>query len=181
MKISINLLPSEDIAKEIKRVRFYKIQFAGIIIILFMIFLTSLTVALRILQNRYIAPYQSKVTAAEQQVSDLKKTQVSLMLLKDRLKIIDQYLGVSSKQVSMYQLIDSLIPQSAVISAISVDQSGGVTFVALIQDSNNLDELINNLTDKETNGNKISQVSVESLNRGREGFYRVSFKIAPTI
>lgn len=179
MKISINLLPSEDIAKEVKRIKFYKIQFIGIIIILLMVFLTSLTVTLRILQNRYITRYQVKVTAAEKQVSDLKKTQVSLLLLKDRLKVIDEYLGVSSKQSSMYQLMDKLIPQSVAISAISVDQAGKVVLVALVQDSISLDALISNLTNQETNENKISQVSVESLNRGRDGFYRISFTVKP--
>lgn len=179
MKISINLLPSEDIVKEVKRIKFYKIQFIGIIIILLMVFLTSLTVALRILQNRYITQYQVKVTAAEKQVSDLKNTQISLLLLKDRLKVIDEYLGVSSKQSSIYQLMDKLIPQSVVISAISVDQAGEVVLVALVQDSISLDVLISNLTNQETNENKISQVSVESLNRGRDGFYRISFTVKP--
>lgn len=179
MKISINLLPSEDIAESIKRVQFYKIQFIGIVVILIMVFLASLTVALRILQNRYISPYQLKVVASEKQVSDLKSTQGYLLLLKDRLKVIDQYLGVSSKQSSMYQLINKLIPPSVVVNAISVDQAEIVTLVVLTPDSSSLDNLMNNLTTEESNENKIGEVSVDNLNRGRDGFYRVSFNVKP--
>ncbi|MDO8573986.1 MAG: hypothetical protein Q7R77_04545 [Candidatus Daviesbacteria bacterium] len=177
MKISINLLPTEDIAKGAKRVQFYKVQFIGIAVILVMVFLASLTVALRVLQNRYISPYQLKVAASEQQVSDLKSTQASLLLLKDRLKVIDQYLGVSSKQSSMYQLIDKLLPPLVVVNAISIDPAGGVTLVVMVPDSASLDNLINNLTNEEKNENKISEVSMDNLSRGRDGFYRVSFNV----
>ncbi len=181
MKISINLLPPEDIAKEIQKAKFYKVQLIGIVIILTMIFLTSLTLVLRILQNHNISPYQSKVTAAEKRVSDLKNTQSYLMLLKDRLKVIDQYLGVPSKQSAIYQLVNKLTPQSVAIEAISVAPDGGVMFVALVSDNISLDNLINNLTYAESNENKISQVSVENLNRGRDGFYKISLKINPAI
>ncbi|MDO8573526.1 MAG: hypothetical protein Q7R77_02120 [Candidatus Daviesbacteria bacterium] len=181
MKISINLLPPEDIALAIQRAKFYKIQLIGIIIILTMIFLTSLTVALRILQGRSMAPVQTKVVAAEQRVSDLKSTQGYLMLLKDRLKVIDQYLGVSSKQSLVYQLMDKLIPPSVIINAISINQAGVVTFVAIVPDSISLDNLLSNLTDQESNDGQIREVSVESLNRGRDGFYRISFKIKSEI
>lgn len=181
MKISINLLPPEDLAKKTQRAKFYKVQFAGIAIILFLIFLTSLTLALRILQNRSMTVYQARLALAQQKVSDFKSTQASLVLLKDRLQVIDQYLGVPSKQSSIYQLIDKLMPQSVAINAISVDQAGAVAFTALVPDSITLDNLLSNLISNESNENKISQVSVEGLNRSREGFYRVGFKIKPVI
>lgn len=177
MKISINLLPPEVMAKELKKVKFYKIQSVGVAVILLMIFLSSLTLALQILQSHNIALYKAKLTQAEEKVSTLKGVQASLFLLQNRLTVINQYLGVSSKQSIAYQLIDKLIPPSVVISAVSVDRSGEVVFSALIPDSTSLNNLINNLTLKESNEGKISQVSLESLNRGRDGLYRISFKI----
>ncbi|MBI2314644.1 hypothetical protein HYU93_01100 [Candidatus Daviesbacteria bacterium] len=177
--LRINLLPSEIIQAEIKRTKFYKIQAAGIVIILIMVFLASLTTVLRILQSRNITEVSAKVAQAEQQVSGFKNTQASLILLKDRLKIINGYFGVLSKQSLMYQLIEKLTPSSVVINAITVDKTGRVVFLALTPDSASLDELINNLTIKENNDGKISQVSVDSLNRGRDGLYRVSFKVSP--
>lgn len=179
MKISINLLPPEVTAQEVKKAKFYKIQFVGILVILAMVFLSSLTVALRILQSRNISAVQATVTEKEQKVSELKDTQASLLLLKNRLDVIGKYFGTSSQQSAMYKLQDKLIPASVVINAITVDKTGGVLLMVIAPDSESLDDLVNNLTTKETNEGKINQVSVETLNRGRDGFYRISLKIKP--
>lgn len=176
-KITINLLPPEITAQEKKKTKFYRIQTAGIAITLTMVFLTSLTIALRVLQSRNIAAAQESFDSAQQKVLELKNTQTSLFLLKDRLAAINQHWGVSSKQSTMYNLIDRLVPPSVVINAITIDKNGDAVFLALVPDSTTLDELIINLTTKENNDGKISQVSVDSLNRGRDGLYRVSFKV----
>lgn len=178
-RISINLLPTEIIAEESRNTNFYKIQFFGVAIILVLIFLTSLTLALQILQNRNLVTAQAKLLESEQKVAGLKKTQVSLFILKNRLTVISQYLGVASKQSSIYRLINKLIPPSAVISAISVDKGGTVVLLALMPDRDSLDQTLNNLTDKERNENQFDQVSVDSLNRGKDGVYRISLKIKP--
>ncbi|MCL5784720.1 MAG: hypothetical protein M1142_05200 [Patescibacteria group bacterium] len=177
-KISINLLPPEIIAQELKKTRFYKIQFVGIGIILVMVFLTSLTLALRILQSRNIEVVQAKLSEGEQRVADLRDTQASLLLLKDRLTVITQYLGVPSKQSSLYKLIDKIIPPSVMVTAVSVNKTGDITFSALVPDPVNLDTLLDNLTNKDDNEDKLGQVSIESLSRGRDGIYRMSLKVA---
>ncbi|MBU0999849.1 hypothetical protein KKE78_00435 [Patescibacteria group bacterium] len=178
-RISINLLPPEIMVQEIKKAKFYRIQFIGIVIVLIMIFLSSLTLALRILQNQSIAAVQATLAQEEQKISKLKGTQASLYLLKNRLSEIDQYFGKSSQQASMYKLIDKLIPTSVLINAITIDKSGGAVLLATAPDSLSLDRLLNNLITKETNEDRISQVSVETLSRSRDGFYRVSLKIKP--
>lgn len=176
-KITINLLPPEVTAQEKKKAKFYKVQTAGIAVTLTMVFLTSLIIALRILQSRNIAMAQADLNQAQERISGLKSAQASLFLLKDRLAVINQYWGVSSKQSAMYSLIDKLIPPSVVINTITIDKSGEAIFSALAPDSDTLDVLIMNLTTKENNEGKISQVSIDSLNRGRDGLYRVSFKV----
>lgn len=178
-KISINLLPPEITASEIRKTRFLQVQFIGIIVILTMIFLTSLTIALRILQSHNISLIQAKVALAEQQVSDLKGTQVSLYLLKDRLASIDQFFGVSSKQTSMYQLLDKLIPQGVMVNSVTIDNNGGAVMSLLAPNSASLDSIVSNLTSKDTNEGRITQVSIDSLTRGQDGYYRISFKINP--
>lgn len=179
MKISINLLPPEVATQELKNKKFYKVQFAGVITILILVFLASLTLALQILQSRNIDLYKARLTQAEEKASGFKDTQVSLFLLQNRLAVIQGYLGVPSKQSSMYQLIDKLIPSSVIISSVTVDKGGDAIFSALAPDSVSLDRLIDNLTAKDSNEDKIEQVSIESLNRGRDGVYRISFKIKP--
>lgn len=177
MKIAINLLPPEVTTHEKKQAKFYKIQAIGVAIILVMTFLTSLTLALRILQGRSISLYKDRVAKAEQQVTDLKSTQASLLLLKSRLTVIGQYLGVPSKQTAMYQLIEKLIPSSVTINALAVESVGGVSLTVLIPDAQTLDNLVDNLTTKEANEGKISQISIENLNKGRDNLFRMNFNI----
>ncbi len=154
MKISINLLPPEVMTQELKNKKFYKIQLVGIATILVMVFLTSLTLALRILQSRSMDIYQARLTQAEDKASGLKNAQASLYLLQNRLSVIGKYLGVPSEQSSMYQLIDKLIPPSIVINAITVGKSGEIVFQAFAPNSGSLESLINNLTEKDSNDGK---------------------------
>ncbi|MBU1031943.1 hypothetical protein KKE03_03420 [Patescibacteria group bacterium] len=179
MKIDINLLPPEIRIQQLKRTRFYQIQTIGVTVILVMFFLSSLTVALRILQNQNIKNYQIKLASAQQKVSDLKSTQVSLFVLKNRLTVINQYAGVSSKQSAMYTLIDKLIPPAVIVNLVGVDQRGETILSLSAPDYESLDALINNLTLKESNEGKIKKVSIESLNRGKDNFYRISLKVQP--
>lgn len=178
-KISINLLPVEFITEELKASKFYKIQTIGVAIILGMSFLVSLTVSLRILQSHNIVQVQTRLKDAEQKVTDLKSTQASLVLLKDRLKTINQYLGTASKQTSMYKLIDKLVPPSVLVNSVTIDGKGEVVLLALLPDSESLDNLISSLTTKESNEDLIKSVSIDSLNRGKDGAYRISLAIKP--
>lgn len=179
MKIAINLLPPEIKVQQLKQSRFYRIQTAGIAVILLMFFLSSLAIALRVLQNQNIKNYQVKFALAQQKVSDLKSAQASLFVLKNRLTVISQYAGVSSKQSSMYNLIDKLIPPVVVVNGLGVDQTGAILLSLSAADYQDLETLMNNLTLKENNQGKIKKVSVESLNRGKDNFYRIALKIQP--
>ncbi len=176
-QIAINLLPVEFREQEIKRTKFYKLQSVGIGIIMLMVFLSSLTVALRILQSQNISQIQKRVIASEQKVSDLKTTQGSIILLKDRLTAISQYLGTPSQQSKMYKLISDLLPPTVSVGSVSVGREGDILLFVATEDSNALDQFITNLISKEKNQDKISQVSLETLSRGRDEIYRVSFKI----
>lgn len=176
-RISINLLPPEFLAEDIKRIKFVKIQTIGIGVILVMIFLASLTVALRILQSFSISQIQGKLGQIEEKVSSLKNRQASLVLLKNRLATIDKYLGEASIQNSMYTLLDKLIPENIAVTSLSVDKSGNATIIAGVPDSATLDNLMSNLILPDRNEGKIKRVLIESLNRGRDGFYRLSLKV----
>lgn len=179
INISINLLPPESISEELKKAKFYKIQAIGITVMLLLTFLTSVTAALRILQSRNIAQAKEQVSESQQRVTNLKSTQVSLFVLQNRLTAIEQYFGIPSKQAAMYKLINKLLPASVMINAITVDKTGEVVFQAVVPNAVTLDQLVSNLVDKESNEGSINQVSIESLNRGRDGVYRVGFKIKP--
>lgn len=180
LKISINLLPAEFTQTEAKRIKFIKIQSIGVLVILTMVFLSSLTVALAILQSQNVKNIQTKVSAMEQKVSDLKGKQVSLLLIENRLAVIDQYFNNSSKQVAMLLLLNKLLPDSITVSSTSISKTGEISLLALFPDVTALDLVINNLTENSTNGGKIEKVSIDSISRGKDGAYRVSMGIDPT-
>lgn len=178
-QISINLLPQELAVEEKKRAKFLKVQAFGVATILLLIFLASLTIALRILQSQNIRQVQANLSQTEEKISDLKDRQVSLFILKDRLTTIEKFLGVPSKQSSIYQLINKLLPSQVIVSSMSVDRAGEVLIVAVVPETDILDNLITSLLSKERNEDKISQVNIENLNRGRDGIYRISLKVKP--
>lgn len=180
-KIAINLLPLEFRSEEIKRAKFVKIQTIGVATILLMIFLSSLTVALSILQSQTNQKIQAKLARAEQKVTDLKDIQVSLSLLKNRLTTINQFLGIPSNQVEIYKLVYELLPESVSVNAFSVDKAGEVSISAIAPDGETIDELVANLLSRDLTSDKIKQVNIETLNRGRDGIYRLSFKVKPKI
>lgn len=175
-KISINLLPQEFTEAEVKRAKFYKIQAIGVSAILLVIFLSSLIVALRILQSSSIEQIQSRLSESEAKIQNLKDKQSQLLLLKDRLTAINLHFGTPSKQTSAFKLLDKLIPNLSV-SSFSIDKTGDAQITTLIQDTTDLENLITNLTSIENNEGKITSVAIESLTRGRDGFYRLSMKI----
>lgn len=178
-RININLLPPEFRAEQVKKIKFYKAQMVGVAVILTMFFLASLTVSLRLLQNYQIKQAQVQLVQAEQKVLDVKEQQTQLMLLKNRLAQIEKFLGVTSKQTTLYNLIASILPESLTVSTISVDKAGVVSIVAVAPSVQTLDDLVSKLTQKETNEDKIQSLSIDTLSRGREGVYRVSLTVQP--
>lgn len=179
VKIAINLLPAEFTKERVKNVRFYKIQILGIGLILVVVFLSSFTVALRILQSQRVKQAEGQLNEAQQKVTSYKSKEATLMALKNRLKAIDQYYGVPSLQVSMFNLLNTLLPSSIKVNSLSVGKTGDISFSAVVQNSVLLDEMITDLTDKDKNQGKIESVFIDSLNRSRDGVYRVDFKIKP--
>lgn len=178
-KITINLLPAEFLIERLKDAKFAKIQAVGVGMILLVVFLSSMTVALRVLQSQRIKQAEDKLNTAKQDVVSLQDRQVSLVALKDRLSGIQKHLGALSPQAELFIFMNDIIPGSVSISGFNIDQSGNVSFSAVFPDISMLEQVIADLTNKDKNKNKnrIKEVSIENLNRGRDGLFRASFKI----
>lgn len=176
-KIAINLLPIEFKTEQVKRAKFYKVQAIGIATIMFVTFLSSLTIALRILQSHNIDQIENRLSQSEKKISDFKETQASLLLLKNRLTAINQYLGNPSKQAQIYKLVIELLPKDVSLSSISIDKEGNALLLAVSPSGDTIDTLINNLISRDKNQDKISQVSLEGLSRGKDQIYRITFKV----
>lgn len=177
MKLSINLLPIEFTEQDIKRAKFYKVQIIGVSVILFMFFLSSLTVALRFLQSQKITQVQNQLTQSEEKVSGFKTTQASLFILKNRVADIDKYFQNSSNQTQIYKIITNLVPASVLVNSISVDKTGEVLVVATTNSPEGIDRFINNLNSKEFNEGRINKISLESISRGKDGIFRINLNV----
>ena len=176
-KISINLLPAEFLVEEIKKSKFYKVQAIGIGVVLVLIFLSVVTVSLRILQSNRIKSTEVEVANAENRVTSFSSKQAQLILLKNRLEAINTHLGTSSKTVEMYNLLDSLIPPSISIGTISVGAEGKVLVSASTEDFGSIDNMFSDMLNVEKNEGKVSKVLVDNISRGRDGTYRLSFTV----
>lgn len=177
MNISINLLPIEFRAEEVKKAKFYKIQALGVVVILITIFFSSLTIALGILQSQSIKVAQTTVTQQESKVSDFKTTENSLFLLKNRLAAISQFEGKLSKQNETYQSLSQTLSAAVNITSLNIDRLGNALVVASLPDISMLDSSMDLLIDEEQS--KFKEVAIDSLSRGRDGVFRVSFKLTP--
>lgn len=176
-KISINLLPVEYTAEEIKKAKFYKIQLIGVAAVAIVTFFASLTVALGVLQNKNIKEVMARLGESEEKVLQLKDRQASIFVIKNRLSTINKYFGITSKQASIYTLLNRVFPPNVSISSFAVDRSGEAVVVGVAADGGSVDDLIYGLTSNSELSDKISQISIENLNRGRDGLYRISLKI----
>lgn len=178
-RININLIPKEFTAEQIKRSKFIKVQAIGVSTILFMVFLASLVIALRILQSRNIQRVQSEVEQTQQVIEGFEGRQTSIFIIKDRLTTIGKYFGIPSQQADMYQLLEEILPPQFSVTSLSVDQKGSVSILGFLPDAGSLEDLVKALTSKDRNEDKISQISFENLSRGRDGLYRIGLKVTP--
>lgn len=176
-KISINLLPVEYTAEEIKKAKFYKIQLIGVAAVIIVTFFASLTVALGVLQNKNIKAVEARLGESEEKVIQFKDRQSSVFVIKNRLATITKYFGVTSKQAAVYSMLNQLLPTGISVSSLVIDRSGEAVVVGVAADGESIDNLIADLTSNTETGDKISHISIENLNRGRDSFYRISLKI----
>lgn len=176
-KMSINLLPGEVVLNQAKQKRFLKIQAISVGIVLFFIFITSTTFALRIIQSQNTASAREGFDSAQAKVTQFSAKEAQLNILKNRINLIDSFTNKPSKQRAMFNLVSNLIPAAVIISTAGVDHSGNVILSAIVPDTSSLEEVLTNLLDREKNENRIAKVDLESLSRGREGGYRVNLKI----
>lgn len=176
--MNINLLPLSYKQVQTQNSKFYKIQSASIYLLLTLIFLTSLTVAFRILQSQQIKAAEVSLQQFSTQVSSQKSKEAGLLILKNRLDAIDQISALPSRQRSLYNLVNQLIPPTLTLSFVSVDGNGNMTISLVAPNFSALDTLLGVLTSPGRSEGLIGKVSLESFSRSRDGLYRASLKIA---
>ena len=175
--ISINLLPEEFIVEQTKKLKFFRVQSISIAILLLTFFLASLTVALRILQSQRISQVQGKLTEAENHISGYKSVEDNVVLLKNRVGSISQYLGVPSKNTQIYDFIEKSIPPEISINTLTIDMSGDAFLTLLLSDSYLMDSIIEGLFLAIDEKIKVEEIEVGGLSRGKDNLYRLTLKL----
>jgi Tfp pilus assembly protein PilN len=175
--ISINLLPEIEVSVRKQTQKNQLIKTISISTLLLLFFLSSLILTLRVLQTRTITRIQSEAFASEQQIEGLKDKESILVLLKDRLDQIEKISGVPSKQREMYEQVVNKLPASISYSAIAIDAGGNLSLAVVAPSQAELTNLFKVLESEET-FEKVANISVESLSRGKDNSYRASLEIS---
>lgn len=175
--LKINLLPSVFLVAEKQYQKFKKIQLVCIVIFLGLIFLSSMTIALRIFQSQRVESAKAQLDQLTSQITSEKGKEAQLLILKNRMEVLEKLSSAPSKQKALYNLVNQLIPKEVFISSMSVDNTGNIGLSLVVLQTEYFEKLLENLTSKEKNEGKIKTIDIESLTRTRDGVYRSTLKI----
>ncbi len=178
MKASINLLPSEYAVSEKQQQKFARVQTLSVTFIMILFLVTSVLVALRIIQSKDILDQEDRIKQLEAQIGQSKDKEAALFVLKNRLTSISKIVKSPSKQLVNYQYAEQKLPQEITITSVSADRGGSLALAMLVPDVNSLETAIGVLTDPSA-FEKFKQVDVENLARSQDGIYKVSLRIVP--
>lgn len=175
--ISINLLPKLEAEILARQKKFRKIQLFGTIVVVILFCLVSLTFASAFIQNLRLKKSEANLKQAKEQVEQFKQTEMSLLVLKDRLKEIERLKSKPSKQALLYKLLNNIVPVSISIDIITIDRHSNGDLILTSQDVKAVDTFLNNLLDKQKNEDLIKSLSLDNFSRNKDGIYRIALKL----
>lgn len=177
--ISINLLPQEVILQRKQSSKLVLINRLSVGVLVALVFFTSATAAIRIMQNAELQEAQNGLAYATERVSGLKSKEDKTFILKERLGLITTLIDGDSKRKEIFNLVVFLTPPDMQISEALVDKNGNMTASFSTASLPAVQTLIGNLSDKEKNSGLVAKVSLEGLAMGKDSTYRFSLKILP--
>lgn len=175
--ISVNLLPKLEAEVLARQKKFRKIQLFGTTVVVILFFLVSITFALAFIQNFRLKKSEANLKHAKEQVEQFKSKEISLLVLKDRLKEIDRLQSKPSKQALLYKLLNNIVPASIRINVINIDRNSNGDLISTAQDVKAVDLFLNDLLDKQKNEDLIKSLSLDNFSRNRDGIYRIALKL----
>lgn len=143
-----------------------------------MVTITGLLLLLRYSQNQKLAQAQQQLQDAKDKVSQYQSQENLVFYLKERLQDISTLSGKESPYVQTYNLLTKLTPPGVDYSSLSLDKPGTVVVSTTADNSTDLKQYFNNLTDPKVTQNKVGSVKIDSLSRDQTGKYRVDLTIS---
>lgn len=177
--ISLNLLPKSHFENQKKLSLIYLINKISIGLLAVLVLLTAATLIMRLLQRFELQKSNEVVKEAEARVNSFQSKEASLELLKTRIDEINKLTGVDAKRKAIFNLVVFLSPNDITFNDINVGRDGSAVVAAASPSLFSIDQLINNLGNKEKNAGVISKVILDGLNLGKDGQYRISLKVYP--
>lgn len=174
---SINLLPPEMLLKQKQSSKLVFINKLSIFALIALIFFTSIALSFRLTQNFELQKAQKGLVDAKEKISSLKGKEEQILLLKERLGIIQTLSGGDAKIRAIFNLVVHLIPSDLQISEVSVDKTGNMSLSLNSSSLVSLQNFLTDLADREKNSDLIAKVTLEGLSIGKDMVYRLSLKI----
>ncbi|MFH0937168.1 MAG: hypothetical protein V1808_02660 [Candidatus Daviesbacteria bacterium] len=178
-KISVNLLPQEIILQRKQGSKLNIVSKVSIITLVIFVFLTSVTLALRISQSFDLNSAKNGLVRAEGQVNSLKGPEQQAIVLKQRLSSIKALLGGDSKRKEIFNLVVYLTPADIMISEVTVDKNSNMSLTLQTSNLASIETFLSSLGDEEKNSGLIKKVTLEGLSLGRDSIFRFTLKILP--
>lgn len=175
--ISINLLPKLEAEIANKQKKFKKVQLLATLTVIGLFLIVSVTFSLAIIQNSRLKKAEANLNQVKSEVEQFKAKEVTLLILKDRVKEVDRLKDQPSKPALMFSLINKLFPSAIFPQNVNIEKNASANLVLTAQNIEEVDNLFNDLLDKEKNEDLVKKVNVDNLSSGRDGTYRVTLKL----
>jgi hypothetical protein len=168
-KVSINLLPPE--LEKVKKARVNKsiISTVSVGFLVVCIILALGVLLFRLAQNQDFQKWTKEVSSQKdiiKSTTNIQKSDLSTAA-KARVDSITKVTKTDLPAAYAYTLILKLIPEQMFLNTMTVDKKGKLVLDIETTNLSTLDQFLNNLNDPVVNNNKISNVTVESLSRGK--------------
>lgn len=175
--ISINLLPKVE-AEVINRQRqFKKVQLFGTLVVATLFGIVSLTFGLAIIQSSRLKQSEANLNQVKAQIEKFKSKEITLLVVKDRIKEIDRLNSQKSKSALMYALINKLLTSSIFLNIVNIEKNSAANLVLTSRSVEELDNFLVDLLDKDKNEELVREIVVDNFSRGKDGTYRVALKL----
>jgi hypothetical protein len=175
--ISINLLPIEILVKRKQGSKASSVNTASIIVLVIFIIITALVFAFSLYQSSQLANVKEELTAAEERVKSLNKTEGQVFLIKQRLTLLQTLSNTDNKKKALFNIITDMVPADTKVLDATIDKKGMLAFSLRSPSLASIETLINSLNDNSKTQDLISRVDLESLSFSKSGVYSADFRV----
>lgn len=177
--LAINLLPQDVLLAQEHRAKLSLINKISVGVLVLLTFFTSATVALRIAQRSDLTQTQSNLVYAQDKVESFKSKEEQLVILKQRMAVMQNLIGLDSKKKALFNLILYLTPVDMQVTDVTINTKGIISLSVSSSNLASVQNLITNLGSKNKNSDLISKIDLNSFSSGRDGVYYMTLNITP--